>query len=636
MTILSVDKLAKYYGSRCLFEQASFHLEEKDHVGLVGANGTGKSTLFKLLLGQESCDAGGVVRTNGLTIGSMEQHVPEDERQTANEWILSAFSDLLLMEEQLNEMQQHVEAGNTDDALLMKWQHLQEQYQQEGGLYFRSKARSALLGLGLTEEQIHLPLASLSGGQRSKLGLARLLVSRASLLLLDEPTNHLDITAIEWLEEFLRSYEGAYIVVSHDRYFLDRVTTKTMELEHRKLRLFRGNYSAYLEYKKQNREIEEHHYRQQVKEIERLEDAVTEMRRWNREKSIKRAESKEKVIGKLKDGLEKPESETSTIHFAFHVNQTGPNEVLNVKNLSFGFGEQPLYSNLDFGLRRGERVFLIGPNGCGKTTLLKQLMHQLQGKGNVEYGPGVTVGYYDQTGRQLHHEKTILDEVWDDFSHLDQTTVRSALAAFLFQGDDVFKLVGDCSGGERARIALLKTMLKGSNLLLLDEPTNHLDIGSREALEDALADYDGTLLMVSHDRYFINKLANRVLLLTPDGMGCFEGDYDTYLSQTFSQQPKTESVKLMGAGGRDYKARKQRESELRKLRTVVQKAEQAIEHWETQAADLRCQIADPAIAADYKKVMELTAVLEEAEQKVDKYTEEWAIALERLEAAETD
>ncbi|MBR4867926.1 MAG: ABC-F family ATP-binding cassette domain-containing protein, partial [Clostridia bacterium] len=280
MTILSVDKLAKYYGSRCLFEQASFHLEEKDHVGLVGANGTGKSTLFKLLLGQESCDAGGVVRTNGLTIGSMEQHVPEDERQTANEWILSAFSDLLLMEEQLNEMQQHVEAGNTDDALLMKWQHLQEQYQQEGGLYFRSKARSALLGLGLTEEQIHLPLASLSGGQRSKLGLARLLVSRASLLLLDEPTNHLDITAIEWLEEFLRSYEGAYIVVSHDRYFLDRVTTKTMELEHRKLRLFRGNYSAYLEYKKQNREIEEHHYRQQVKEIERLEDAVTEMRRW--------------------------------------------------------------------------------------------------------------------------------------------------------------------------------------------------------------------------------------------------------------------------------------------------------------------------------------------------------------------
>ncbi len=290
---------------------------------------------------------------------------------------------------------------------------------------------------------------------------------------------------------------------------------------------------------------------------------------------------------------------------------------------------------LNFGLRKGERVFLIGPNGCGKTTLLKQLLHQLHGKGVVEYGPGVTVGYYDQTGQQLHHQKTVLNEVWDDYTHLDQTTVRSALAAFLFRGDDVFKLVGDCSGGERARIALLKTMLKGSNLLFLDEPTNHLDIGSREALEEALADYDGTLLMVSHDRYFINKLAHRVLLLTPNGITPFEGDYDTYLSQTTSA-PKQETVKTVGAGGRDYKARKQRESELRKLRTLVQKAEDAIMNLEEEADNLRAQIACPDVATDYKRVLELTAQLEEVEQSIEDYTAKWADASEQLEAAQAD
>ncbi len=636
MSILSVDRLAKYYGSRCLFEQASFHMEEKEHIGLVGANGTGKSTLFKLLLGEEEPDSGQVVRSAGLKIGTMEQHVPEDVHLTAREWILSAFDDLLAMEKQLEDWQRRIEAGDTDDSLLMRRQHLQEQYQQEGGLYYRSRACAALIGLGLSEEQIDLPLASLSGGQRSKLGLARLLVSRAGLLLLDEPTNHLDVAAIEWLEEFLRSYDGAYIVISHDRYFLDRVTSKTMELEHGRLKVFQGNYTQYLAFKKKNREVEEHHYRQQVKEIQRLEGAVTEMKRWNREKSIKRAESKEKVIEKLKDALEKPEDEISTIHFKFRATQPGPNEVLNADGLSFSFGGDPLYSDLSFGLRRGERVFLIGPNGCGKTTLLKQLLHQLQGKGSIFYGPGVAVGYYDQTGQQLTAAKTVLNEVWDAYPYLDQTSIRSALAAFLFQGDDVFKLVGECSGGERARIALLKTMLKGSNLLFLDEPTNHLDIGSREALEDALSEYDGTLLMVSHDRYFINKMAHRVLLLTQKGVQPFEGNYDAYLAAMTPAATLTQQEKTIGAGGQEYKARKQRESELRKLRTAVKKAEEASAYWEDQAAALREQIADPQMAADYKQVMELTARLEEAEQKVEEYTEEWADLTDRLEGLEIE
>ncbi len=636
MSIVTVDKCKKYFGSRALFEQVSFHIEAKDRIGLVGANGTGKTTLFRLLSGKMSPDGGVISRSADLKIGTMEQHVPEDSEKTAMAWVLSAFDDLLSLEQQMEQVQCQIEAGDTSEALLLQQQRLREQYELDGGLWFRSRAVSALDGLGFTRAQQDLPLSALSGGQRSKLGLARLLIARAGLLLLDEPTNHLDIAAIGWLEEFLKGYDGAFVVISHDRYFLDRVTEKTMELEHKKLQVFSGNYTTYLSFKKKQKEVAEHHYQQQMKEIHRLEEAVTEMKRWNREKSIKRAESKEKVIDKLKEDLERPEGEIGTIRFSFSAKQPGPNEVLNAKNLAMGYDDSMLYENGELQLRKGERVFLIGPNGCGKTTLLKQLLHEVKGKGSILYGPGVSVGYYDQTGRQLHGEKTVLDEVWDEYSYLDQTTLRSALAAFLFQGDDVFKQVETCSGGERARIALLKTMLKGSNLLLLDEPTNHLDIGSREALEDALAGYDGTLLMVSHDRYFINKLANRVLLLTKDGMQSFEGDYDAFLSAMQPQDAPVKRKEQPGAGGQDYKARKQRESEMRKLRTQISKAEEQIASLEKQVEQLREQIALPEIAADYVKVIELTEQLELAQQKVEETTELWMESMEKLAEYQID
>jgi ATP-binding cassette subfamily F protein 3 len=634
MSILAVDNLSKYFGSRCLMEQVSFHIEEKDRVGLVGANGTGKTTLFQLLVGKQDGDSGGVVRASGLKIGTMEQHVPEDTTLTANEWILTAFEDLLDLEKQLEEIQKQVEKGNADEKLLMRQQHLREQFEREGGLWFRSRAQSALNGLGFTEAQKNLPLASLSGGQRSKLGLARLLVSRAGLLLLDEPTNHLDIAAIGWLEEFLKGYEGAFIVISHDRYFLDKVTEKTMELEHQRLRVFSGNYTTYLSFKKEQQKVAEHHYQQQIKEIKRLEDAVTEMRRWNREKSIKRAESKQKVIDKLTDSLEKPEQEEGTIFFSFKAKQPGPVEVLNARGLTFGFEDKPLYRQTDFSLRKGERVFLIGPNGCGKTTLLKQLLHQVRGQGFIEYGPGVTVGYYDQTGQQLHPEKSVLDEIWDEYPGMDQTSVRNALAAFLFKGEQVFKKIETCSGGERARVALLKIMLKGTNLLLLDEPTNHLDIGSREALEEALAGYDGTLLMVSHDRYFINKLADRVLWLTQEGIRNFEGDYDSFLAAMEQKKETPEKKNGPGAGGQDYKARKQRESEIRKLKTAITRAEEEIERLEQLVLQLREQIEDPSVAADYVKIMELTKQLNETEEQIEVMTLRWTEDSDRLEELE--
>lgn len=635
MSILAVDCITKYFGSNLIIHDACFHIEEKDRVGLVGANGAGKTTLFGLLVGKIDPDDGRVVRSSGLTIGTMEQHVPEDSVQSAWEWVLSAFSDLLALEKQMNQVQEQIEQGDTKDELLLQQQHLREAYEQTGGLWFRSRARSALAGLGFTEEQINLPLSSLSGGQRSKLGLARLLVSRAKLLLLDEPTNHLDIVAIRWLEEFLRSYDGAFIVISHDRYFLDRVTQKTMELEYGRLTVYNGDYSRYLSLKKENRQIAQHHYEQQLKEIHRLEDAVTEMKRWNREKSIKRAESKEKVIDKLRDQLVKPENESETIRFAFSVRQPGPGDVLTVENLSFGYSK-PLYSQVGFGIKKGERVFLIGPNGCGKTTLLKQLLHQIHGQGSMVYGPGVDVGYYDQTGQQLHPTKTVLDEVWDDYSHLDQTTIRNGLASFLFKGEDVFKQVGTCSGGEKARIALLKIMLKGSNFLLLDEPTNHLDIGSREALEDALTQYDGTLLMVSHDRYFINKLANRILLLTSHGVEVFEGNYDDYLSLMEQERSLPQKKTTIGNGGKDYKEKKQKESQLRKLRTLILKTEETITQLELKGKDIKQQIASPEIAADYVKVMELTETLADLEQQIEEQTLLWTESQEQLEQMEIE
>ena len=634
MSILTVDGLTKFFGGRSLFERVSFHIEQKDRVGLVGANGTGKTTLFHLLSGKMESDGGRVARSAYLKIGTMEQHVPEDTDQTALQWVLSAFDDLLLLENQMEQVQQQIESGATDEGLLLRQQRLREQYERDGGLWFRSRAQAALNGLGFTAVQQTLPLASLSGGQRSKLGLARLLVARAGLLLLDEPTNHLDIAAIGWLEEFLKGYEGAFIVISHDRYFLDRVTEKTLELERGCVQMFDGNYTDYLAFKKRQRETAQHHYEEQMKEIHRLEDAVTEMKRWNREKSIKRAESKEKVIEKLKEAAERPQEEIGTIHFSFQAKQTGPNEVLNASGLSVSFGDSPLYSDGDLALRRGERVFLIGPNGCGKTTLLKQLLHQVNGKGSVQYGPGVQMGYYDQTGQQLHAEKTVLDEVWDEYNYLDQTTVRNALAAFLFKGEDVFKQVGTCSGGEKARISLLKIMLKGSNLLFLDEPTNHLDIASREALEEALADYDGTLLMVSHDRYFINKLAHRVLLLTPKGIETFDGNYDDFLSAMTQEAPAAKKKPAMGSGGQAYKEQKQKESRLRKLRTLVAKTEAAIEELEQQADLLRGEVADPEIVADYLQVMELTRQLEAVEQQIEEQTFLWAQSQEQLEELE--
>lgn len=622
--LINGDNLSKSFGVRTLFEGVTFNVEEKDRIGLVGANGTGKTTLFEIIRGEASYDAGSLVRSKNLKLGIMEQQVTLGGEKSAYEVTIEGFKHLTDIEKELENIALDIENGGTDSKLLERQHFLRERYENLGGLTFRSRIKSALTGLGLSEEEQNLPMSSLSGGQRSKVGLAGLLVSDANMLLLDEPTNHLDISAIEWLEGFLSTYRGAFIVISHDRYFLDKVTNRTFELQNERMAVFEGNYSAYLDHKEKKLETDLKHYENQKKEIERLEQVVAQQRQWNREKSIKRAESKQKVIDKLEASLEKPEKEEETIRFSFKTELTGPNEMLVVEDLSVTFDQRNLYSNVNLKIMRGERIFLMGVNGSGKTTLLRQLMGQKDGDGIIRFGPGVNVGYYDQAQEGLTDSKTAFDEISDARPDLTNTAIRNALAAFLFKGDDVFKRVGDLSGGERARVCILKLMLSGANFLILDEPTNHLDIGSREALERALTDYNGTLLMVSHDRYFINKLANRIYYLDNGGVASYMGGYDDLnraLERIREQnipekKEKTEKPK-------DYKLRKEYESAKRKLKGAIERCEKALEEVAVEICEVEEELSLPENSADFEKIMELTNSLDDLQQREIELLEQW-------------
>lgn len=622
--LINGENLSKSFGVRTLFEGVTFNLEDKDRVGLVGANGTGKTTLFEILRGEMSYDSGNLVRSKNLKLGYMKQQVTDGGEKTAYEVTAEGFKYLEDMEKELEEIGLSIEQNGADDKLLERQHLLREKFENMGGLTFRSRIRSALSGLGLSEEEQNLPMSSLSGGQRSKVSLAGLLVSDANLLLLDEPTNHLDISAIEWLEGYLSTYRGAFIVISHDRYFLDMVTNRTFELQNQRMAVFEGNYSSYLEFKEKKLEDDIKHYENSKREIERLEAVVAQQRQWNREKSIKRAESKQKVIDKMTEALEKPEKEEQTIRFSFKTDLTGPNEMLTVTDLSMAFDQKELYTNVNMKIMRGERIFLMGVNGSGKTTLIRQLLGQQEGRGNIRFGPGVNVGYYDQAQEGLCDTKTPFEEISDLRPDLNQTAIRNALAAFLFKGDDVFKKVGDLSGGERARVCILKLMLSGANLLILDEPTNHLDIGSREALESALADYNGTLLMVSHDRYFINKLADRIYYLDGGGMAFYTGGYDDLnraLERIREQNAPQKKEKIPKPN--DYKLKKEYESAKRKLKSAIERSEKALEEVAQQIADVEEQLSLPENTADYEKIMELTNQLNSLQERELEYMEQW-------------
>ncbi len=624
MSVVSVQNLTLSFGENTLFKGVSFDIYEKDKVGFVGANGAGKTSLFKVLKGEYLPDSGGCFIGKNVKIGYMEQHTCSNNKTVYDE-LISVFNDLIKMEKQLEDIAAEL-TQNATDELIAKQDFFTNEFQANGGLTYKSLTRSSLIGLGFDEKDFDMPTSKLSGGQRSKLILAKLLLSKADFLLLDEPTNHLDISAVEWLESFLSSFSGAFIVISHDRYFLDKVTDKTIEIENNKLRSYKGNYSEFLVKKEAEQKAIEEKYELDLKEIERLEGIIAQQRQWNREKNIKTAESKEKVIERIKAQMVVPDAKVQKIRFDFTPKCVSGDDVLDVFELSKSFGDKKIFENVSFQIKKGQRVFLLGDNGCGKTTLLKILMQDyFPESGKFKFGANLFTGYFDQVQAKLDLSKTAIDEVWSAFPHLTETRVRNALAAFLFKGDEVYKVLEKCSGGERARIALLKLMLGQFNFLLLDEPTNHLDAFSREELENTLLNYSGTMLIVSHDRYFINKLATSIIELTPNGVNTYLGNYDDYAEKRFVAEEKTKKEKPVKVN--DYKLKKERASALRKLNTRLSRLEEEIEQAEEKTVMLEESLsANPP----YEELLEITKQLEEITAKRDALYEEWEQVSEEL------
>lgn len=635
MIVLSGNDISVSFGGETLFHDVNFRLEENGRAGLVGVNGCGKTTLMHVINGRQEAETGGISKAAGIKIGCMEQYVIRDDNITLYDEVLEIFRPLIDAENELADIAVAIDTGDHSEQTLSRQMQLQERFEREGGLTYKSMTCSALVGLGFSEEDFNKPISVMSGGQKSKAQLAKLLLSGSNILLLDEPTNHLDITACEWLEKFLTEYKGAYIVISHDRYFLDKVTDTTFEMENRTLREYKGNYTRYLELKAEAREAQQRVYDRTVKEINRIEGIVEQQKRWGQEHNFITAASKQKQADRLKETLEKPEDLPEAIKFTFRAKEGGANDVLIAKGLSKSFDGTAVFTNAELDIKKNTTTFILGENGCGKTTLLKILTGEYQAdSGEYKFGNNIQFGYYDQAQTDLDPSKTVIDEVWDRYPKMTQTQVRSALAQFLFKGDDVFKNVGKLSGGEKARVSLLKLMLSKANMLLLDEPTNHLDIHSREALENALASYGGTLLIVSHDRYLINKLADRIVWLGKTGTVNIDGNYDRYieLKEAKAQSEQAVQVKAAESKKNDYKERKERESTLRKLSGALKRCEQAIDEIGLKTAELAQQMSQPEIATDYEKTSALAQEIEALKEKEEALTAEWMELSEQIEA----
>lgn len=619
MAVLSAYNIGMSFIERNLFSGITFNVEDRDKIGLIGANGTGKTTLFKILTGIMSPDEGSVTVGKDTVVGYMEQHACTVLERTVYDELLSVFQPLMDMEKELESLPALIEKEKGDiHSLIEKQDRLLQEFQDKGGLTYKSRTRSSLIGLGFAEEDFTMEVGKLSGGQKSKLSLAKLLLSGANMLLLDEPTNHLDINAVSWLEGFLKEFEGSAIIISHDRYFLDAVTNRTMEIYCNHLMSYTGNYSVYIEKKAKEQESIRNKYENDLKEIKRIEAIIQQQKGWATERNFVTAFSKQKEVDRIKAQLVPPEEENHTLRFKFQLKEESGNDVLTGKGLSKAFGSNKLFSDLDFFLKKGEKVFIMGGNGTGKTTLFKIIMgSQMADSGTLDYGTNVKIGYFDQLQENLDLEKDSFSEIHDTFPRMTETEVRKALGRFRFRGDEVFKKMPLMSGGERARVNLLKLMLRGDNFLLLDEPTNHLDTFSRESLEQTLSEFQGTLFIISHDRYFVNKLADRILYLTDEGFTEYLGNYDYFIEHTKENPQNTPllKVKKESAGANDYKQKKEEKARLRKKENDIKKVQALIEKLDTEIAEVEEKLTDQSVISDYEKLMEYTQILKNLQGK---------------------
>ena len=614
MICLSLQDVTYSIGINTLLDRVSFSVNEGCRFGIVGDNGAGKSTLLKLICGEYEPTSGNVYIAKDKRIGMLAQNQACESNLPLYDFALSVFADLARKESEMEELRLEMEGDSLDHAAKAeRYSAMQEEFSRKGGYEYRSRAKGILISLGFNEEDMSRPVSSFSGGQKTRIALASLLLSQPDLLLLDEPTNHLDTDAMDWLEGVLSSYPGTVIVVSHDRWFLDAVATDILEIEYHKARLWHGNYTRFTEAKKKDREVRQHQWECQQREIKRIEEYIAQQKRWNRERNIIAAESRQKQLDKM-ERIERPEAPTDSIRLRFAYSGESGNEVVNIRSLSAAYGENRLFDNFGTVVRKGERIFLLGENGCGKSTLIKMLAGALrQTSGAYDWGANVRVGYYDQENQNLDSSKTVLDELWDEYPHLTQTEVRNMLALLLFKGEDVIKGIDVISGGEAARLTLAKLALKKVNVLLLDEPTNHLDINSREVLEEALENFEGTIIAVSHDRYFVSKLASRILEFTPAGITNFDGDFAEW---RLSKKDKRETVKSAEPtdSKMDYERRKKEAAEKRKTAARLERAKKDAERIEARLTEIEAECAEKE--ADHVALAVLWQERDELEEKL--------------------